>query len=297
MSYDANRNKRKMRKEIKVYHICNLPHKVIFRDEDDYLVSICRLAACAFQTGTEVWAYSFMSTHFHLIVRTDDIESFIKMFKINLSRWHNHKYNAHIRVNIGKRELNDEGAIRIATNYVLKNPVHHGLVEVASRYPYSSVHIYFRKHIAREPYYQGEYPSKHLKSPCELGSGLRRRLFGSHMPPDTYKVQDSRVVLPETFVNDKIIESLYKSVRNFLYNMTKPMDEEIRMFGKDKESINSQESRVSLFGKLTDIQACSIIDKYIHPKTYTQVTSDEKAILSIMLREKGSDKFQIERCL
>ncbi len=286
-----------MRGETKIYHICNLSDKVIFRDEDDYLVAICRLAACAYETAAEVWAYAFMSTHFHLIIRTADVRAFVRLFKINMSRWHNHKYSAGIRINVGVRELMDEGAVRIATNYVLKNPIHHGLVDVAFRYPYSSAHVYFREQIFRAAYYSGEYTSKCYKSPADLGPDLERKLFGSHKLPDIYKVQDGRVVLPETFVKVGTVCTLYKTVRNFLYNMTRPLEEELRMFGESLESINSRESRVRLFGKLTDMQVCDIIDKYILPKSYTQATSGEISVLSVMLREKGADDFQIERCL
>ncbi len=286
-----------MKKEFKVYHICNLSPKVIFRGEEDYLVSICRLAACAYETGTGVWAYAFMSTHFHLIIRTSDVWAFVRLFRINLSRWHNHKYKAHIRVNVGFRELTDEGAVRIATNYVLKNPIHHGLVDVAFNYPYSSAHVYFREKIFREQYYSGEYTEKVKESPSDLEYVLEKKLFASHKLPKSYKVQEGKVILPETFVKVNVVCTLYKTVRNFLYNMTKPMDEELKMFGQDRESVNLQESRVSLFGKLTDIQVCGIIDDYTHPKTYTQATPDEKSALSIILREKGVDTYQIERCL
>ncbi len=286
-----------MRKEIKIYHICNLSTKVIFRNEEDFLIAICRLAACGHQTYTEIWAYSFMSTHFHLIVRTARIDDFINMFKVNLSRWHNHKYQASIRMNVSSRELPDEGSIRIAMNYVLKNPIHHGLVEVAFRYPYSSTHLYFSDKINREQYYSGEYSQKDLSAPSELNSRLRKKMFGAHSLPDSYLVQDKKMILPETFVRINLVRTLYKSVRNFLYNMTKPLDEEIQMFGKDRLSINSQESRTSLFGKITDISVCEFIDNYISPKPYTQATPQEKSILAIMLREKGVDSFQMERCL
>ncbi len=286
-----------MRGKTRIYHICNLSDKVIFRDEEDYLVAICRLAACAYDVRTEVWAYSFMSTHFHLIVRSSDVGAFIRLFKINVSRWHNHKYNAGIRINVGMRTLEDEGAVRIATNYVLKNPIHHGLVDVAFMYPYSSAHVYFKEQIYRSEYYSGENSYKLMQSPSELGATLERKLFGAHKLPGSIKVQEGRVVLPETFVKVGTVCALYKTVRNFLYNMTKPLEEELRMFGEDIESVNSRESRVSLFGKMTDIQVCGIIDKYIAPKSYTEITPEQVIAVSGMLRERGADKFQIERCL
>ncbi len=63
------------------------------------------------------------------------------------------------------------------------------------------------------------------------------------------------------------------------------------------EPFSVPSSRVSLFGKLTDLQVCGIIDNYAHPKTYTQITYDERLALCAILREKGVDTFQIERCM
>lgn len=286
-----------MKGQSNIYHLCNLSPKVIFRNREDYLNAINRLAACAYETSTEVWAYAFMSTHFHFIVRSDNIDDFIKLFRVNISRLHNNKYLSHIQVCISKRCLAGKGEILTAMNYVLKNPMHHQVTEVAFSYPYSSAHLYYRVQMTmNEPLFAARYKFS-MKKPSELDSRTCRKLFGSHILPDEYLISDGKVILPECFVKTGIVERLYESVRGFIYNMNKPMAEELKMFGSDTDSVNSNETDISLFGELTDTQVCEIIDRYITPKTYTQITPEELVALSEILRREGVNKYQMARCM
>ncbi len=279
----------------KIYHLYNFPSKVLYRNQEDYLVAIGRLVACAATTSTEVWAYSFMSTHFHLVVRTRSIEKFVRLFKINISRHHNSRYQAHIQLSIECRELMDEGEVRTAVNYVLKNPLHHKIADVAFKYPYSSAHVYFRDKIYTDEYYSGERIVRSCLKPSELDSVVYRELFVRHEVSSALQILDGRAVLPESFVEVSIIEQLYSSVRDFMFHMNKPLKEELEMFQDGGRG--SQESRVSLFGKLTDLQVCGIIDEYIAPRPYTQITLEEKSQLTALLKGKGVDKFQLERVM
>lgn len=284
-----------MRRENTIYHLCNRSSKVIFRNEEDYLIAICRLAACAHTTSTEIWAYAFMSTHFHLVVSSENIARFIKLFKINLATWHNKKYINNIQIEINKRALLNKGDIRTAVNYVLKNPIHHKIEEIAFRYPYSSAHIYFKDKIYPMEYLQQESKRILYKKPFELKTKIYERLFASHRLPDDYIILNDNTLLPDSFVKVDIIEKLYSSARDFMYHMNKPLQEELEMFDSSEHYFG--ENNLDLFGKLTDMQVCKIIDDHIYPKTYTQISPEEKSYLIRMLRQKGVDKFQLNRVL
>ncbi len=286
-----------MNKDRTLYHICNQSSKVIFRNEEDFRIAICRLAACAYETESEIWAYAFMSTHFHLIIQTSNLEAFVKMFKINVSTWHKNKYNNKIQVRVGSRALNSYMEILTATNYVLKNPVHHKLVDIALSYPYSSTHIYFKTQIYRSDYYEGERQTRATDSPGNLKYRANRVLFASHKVPEKYQISGGKMIVPESFLMVDKVQSLYQSARNFIYQMTKPLTEEIQMFRDDTSSINFQETAVSLFGKLTDSEVCRIIDSYISPRTFPQIDDETKAQLWEILRSKGVNKFQFERAI
>ncbi len=277
----------------KIYHLCNMSPKVIFRNEEDFMIAISRLAACAYTTLTEVWAYSFMSTHFHIVVRTGSITEFIKLLKINYATWHNKKYLNNIQLNIGKRELFNAGEIRTAVNYVLKNAIHHGIVDIAFKYPYSSAHLYFRDKIYTDEYYAGEHQPQDYSKPSELKTRTYRKLFSKHTIPDSYRILGEKMIMPESFVKIPIIEKLYSNVRDFMFHMNKPLKEELEMFHENGQ--NFSESRISLFGKLTDMQVCKIIDGQIAPKPYTAITLKEKYQLTDCLRKQGIDKYQLER--
>ncbi len=279
----------------KIYHLCNESPKVIFRNEEDCLIGISRLAACAYATMTEVWAYSFMSTHFHLIVRTGNITEFVKLLKINFGIWHNKKYISDIHINIGKRELFNAGEIKTAVNYVLKNPIHHEIADIAFKYPYSSSHLYFRDKIYTDEYYPGERQPKIYRKPSELKSRIYRKLFSKHRVPESFMIQNECMVAPESFVRIDIIERLYSNARDFMYHMNKPLKEELEMFEENGPGFN--ESKISLFGKLSDMQVCKIIDESLAPRTYTGITPEEKEQLSQLLRKRGVDKHQLERVL
>ncbi len=289
--------KNAMKGKRKVYHLCNLSQKVIFRNKEDYYNAINRLAACAYEASTEVWAYAIMSTHLHLIVKTDDIDKFTKAFCQTISRTINHKYNSHIRVSLSKRALNDKGEILTAVNYVLKNPMHHQVAEVAFTYPYSSAYLYFRDKIRMEDSLLCPAWMVTPQRPSEIGTRVYRKLFGKHVLPEKYLITNGVVIQPESFVNVRIIEMLYESVRSFLYNMNKPLKEELEMFGQNTEFDNYSDSAVSLFGKLTDIKVCEIIDDYVSPRPYTQMTSEERIKITAILHKKSVSIYQIERCL
>lgn len=285
-----------MKGNTKIYHICNLSPKVIFRKEEDFLMAINRLACCAFATSSEVLAYAILSTHFHLIVMTDDIDRFIGLFSRNITSWYNRSYNTTIKLNISKRLLLNQYEVITAVNYALKNSVHHNITQIAFKYPYSSINCYFNSELNREEYFKGENNTFSYLSPSQLTSIEHKHLFGSHKVPDSFQIIGRRLVVPESFVNIHYVETIYSTSKKFLYNMTKPLVEEIEMFGGDVESRNKRLTLIDMTCKLKDVEVCGIIDKYSFPRTHTQLMEVEKSELMEKLRKIGVDKMQFERC-
>lgn len=282
-----------MRHEL--HHINNSSSKIIFRDEEDYVKAINRLASCAHATKTEVWAFSIMSTHFHLVVRSPDIRRFTKHYSYNISRGHNHKYLADIHLNVHDRLLTNEFDITMAINYVLKNPVHHGIAETSFSYPYSCTRCYFPNHFSRGEAYCGELVKDRSKSASEIRGRTLRSLFGRQTVPGSFRITDGMMVVPNSFVERSRVEILYKSPRKFLYNMTKPLREELELFDDHSQVSDKALNRVSLFGKKTDIEVCRLIDSCIAPKPYTQITDSERKEIWDSLQKQGVDWHQFLR--
>lgn len=284
----------------KLFHICNLSPKVIFRCEEDFLMAINKLAACAYTTNIEILAFCIMSTHFHIVAKSStnaDISSFITLFKRNITRRHNNKYKASIKISISKRELENYFEVITAINYVLKNPVHHNIVELPFKYAYSSISCYFSSELTRSEYFRGEKLPIKYTSPCKLGSRDYKYLFGSHKVPDNFLLLSKRVVIPQSFVKIDHVQTIYSNAKTFLYNMSKPLAEEIEMFGDNIKSRNNHLNKVTLAGKLTDLEVCELFDAFISPKTYTQLSENEVTVLWNRLRKLGVDSVQYARVI
>lgn len=275
----------------KLYHVCNLGQRVVFRNEDDYVMAINRLASCAFATASEIWAYAIMSTHFHIIVRTARIAELMNMYKRGIAIWHNKKYCASISLDVSHRLLSNPREIITALNYVLKNPLHHNVCELPFKYPYSSVNCYFKQEMEREEYFAGEKSSAPDIKPSQCANRKYRKCFGSSIVPDDYSLIGGVMVRPESFVAVPNVRSLYKSSRNFIYNMNSALKEEEDMFSDGKPN------SVSLFGRISDRNLCAQIDSTIAPKTYTQLSSLEMEEMWYKYSREGVDKYQFARIM
>lgn len=281
----------------KIYHLNSKSLKVLFRNEDDYLTAINRLFVCAANLMTDVLAYCFLSTHFHFIIQTYNIDEFVRSYKKSLTQTLNNRYNRKGKLfDTTYRELTDPYELIIALNYVLKNPVHHKIAEVAFSYPYSSIGCYFSEEIQRVGYYSFRKKESFSKA-SDLDFASYREMFGSYKANDSIKIIDSRYVLPECFVKANPVCALYNNAKTFMYNMNKALKEEIDMFGNDFDLINNQFSLVSLNGKLSDTDVCKVVDDFASPQSYVHLSKEEVDVLYEKLRKRGVDKYQFQRCV
>ena len=285
-----------------IYHICNLSPKVIFRSEEDFLMAINKLAICSFVCNVDILAFSIMSTHFHIVVMgtEEDVRKFLSLIsKILACRYRQH-YGKSLKINFSTRKINENMYDLITCiNYVLKNGLHHGVVGYPFVYPYSSIGCYFYEELRRQEYFKGENANiyqTYLK-PSDLSLRDKRALFGSFNAPETFRILFNRIVIPESFVNVRLVEQIYSTPKNFMYNMMKPLKEEIEMFGTDQTLINDRFSKVNLAGTLSDLQVCEIIDCSIYPRSFTSLSKMEISNLWEKLLRQGVSKFQFERCI
>ncbi len=275
-------------KSIKIFHICCESPVVVFRSEKDYMMAVNRLATSAYVCGVEVLAFCIMSTHFHLIIRGEDIDDFVKMYRRTLCYRHKRSYVNSIKLPIYTRQLKGAEEVIIALDYVIKNPIHHGIANSIFPHPYSSANCYFHEELRAEKFYSSQKEQiKRAKKPSELGGRLYRELFGGRDVPDSFEVMDDVVVLPESFVKYEYVQTLYSTVKNFLFHMNKPLKEEKEMFGGDVGSRNQHLNKLDLVGVVTDIQLCEFVDTYIYPRTYPFISEMEKIELWNNLKGVG----------
>lgn len=271
-----------------LHHICNLSPIIIFRTVEDYLLAISRMASCAYMSYVDIFAFCILSTHFHIILRGDQngVDNFIKLYKTNLIRLHRAFYHHSLKLIISDTPIvGDEHAIT-ALNYTLKNPIHHGITNTAFSYPYSSMGCYFQNEIMKGERFPGERHIYKHKTPDELSSMDYRKLFCTHEVPNSFKIMNDQFLIPESFVAVNLVETIYSSARNFLFQMNKPLKEEEEAFDSKKGLLT---------GQISDLSACKIMDKYIAPKSYSDIRPEDKPELWNYLKTKGINYSQFQR--
>lgn len=287
------------------YHIWNDSNKVIFRDEKDYIIFINKIAIFSHITNTLIIGYSVLSTHFHLIVKTTDLTKFNELLSKSYTKYFNNKYYCEgIIFNINNRVLVTINEVIIALNYVLKNALHHNLVEHPLSYRYSSVNQYFRREIYEKEYLEWIEQSLNVRKPSELNRKDFRKLFGRFDVPDSFQVINNVEIKPDSFISIKIVEGLYKNSRNFIYNINKGLSEEITYLEKStlkKDIYINLNSSLSLGQKITDMDICLFIDKLINfpesKRSFKSIDDNELKIIYNHFMKIGVPKSALDRCV
>ncbi len=282
-----------------IYHICNLSPKVVFRREEDFLFAISRLAVCAFTYNIEVLAFAIMSTHFHIVTLGDDDDTvkFVSHYKRSLALWHNKHYRAKLSLNVSKNLVIGISHTISVINYVLKNPIHHGVSITPFTYPYTSAQVYFLPFLRREEYFIGEFIAPVLKKPSELRSRDFEKIFGKQKASEKFKVLRDILIIPESFISIGIVERIYSSPRNFLYQMNRPLTEDIKEFDDAFTNDSRHLKKAILTNQISDIEAAKIFDKTISPRTYTEIRKEEFNQLWLEVKKKGISEAQFNRLL
>ena len=120
----------------------------IFQEDEDFYFFKRRIAAIKMEYQFKVYHYCLMQTHFHLIVKIEDIGRFSEGIKV-VKKDYAHRYNKkHRRFGAVWRDrykskiIEDEAYLNACGRYVENNPVEAGMVEQASDWPHSSSRHY-----------------------------------------------------------------------------------------------------------------------------------------------------------
>lgn len=283
----------------------------MFRDEEDYIRGINCLCLAADKTQSTLLAYSFMSNHAHLGVRTEDPDLLIKSFRYPYNRYFNSKYK---RIGLlGERnffKLEIEGLYHLLTAiaYILRNPLHHGVAATPFGYRYSSISALFTEELGRfiEPELM---PKKSQYRFLPEGVTL----------PDGFKMDTSGLILPESVIDVADLEHQFSTARTFLYYMNRltsdawkseQMQDNTNTPLITLESIESgvriqdiktllsnEHGRQNYFAK-SDIVLCKEIDSKLSDETiYTLTDFQIKELANQILREGRVPYEQLKRCL
>ena len=188
----------------KTYHLCiSGGNEVLFRSEEDYIRGINTLCLSAHKTESTLLAYTFMSNHVHVGVRTKVPQQLIKLFRYPYGRYFNKKY--HRSGPLGEKvpfcqEIDGLYHLLAVLAYILRNPLHHGVAGTPFGYRYSSIGALFKKDLGR----------------FDTPALMPKKSQYLHLPdrgplPEGFKMDSSGLILPETAIDVADVEHLFST--------------------------------------------------------------------------------------
>ena len=300
----------------KTYHLClSAGNETLFRDEEDYNRGFNSLALALYKTDSTGLVESFQSTHFHLVVQSENPADMMYAMRQSYSKYFNRRYQRTGR--LGEKhhfqlEISGLHHHLAAMTYVLRNALHHGLVPIPYAYPHCTVNAIFRKEMGKT----------HIEK--ELNQNSFYRFVGRKAEwPSHYRMNDKGLFLRESVLDIVQVENMYATPRAFNYYMSRKSGEEwekeqekdnigaspIRLEdieqginGQTKEKMLIYESGRSDYRKISDIDLCHEIDRNIIPKygkasVYHLSRTEKEQIGEFLFRTFRIGEAQIRRCL
>ena len=300
----------------RTYHLClSAGDEVLFRDQEDYNRGFNCFAIALYKTVSSGLVESFMSTHSHQLVQTEDPTDLMYFFRMSYSMYFNRKY--HRSGKLGEKvhfsmEVVGYHHILAASSYVLRNALHHGISPIPYAYPHCSANAIFMKEMG--------------KSPCQRLIDPRhyRRFIGKNAEyPASYKMNESGVFLRESVLDIPQVENLFVTPRAFNWYMSRKSSEEWEAEqGKDNngkapiniatiesgvitestEKMLIYENGKTDYRRPSDIDICTEIDRNILPKygktsVYMLTRQEKQQIAEHLYRNLHISERQIRRCL
>lgn len=301
----------------KTYHLClSGKHEIMFRCREDYVRGINCLFMTAVKTYSSLLAYSFMSNHVHICVRTEYPEEFLKAFRYPYTRYFNAKYNRQGRLgekHFFQMEINGLYHLLTCIAYILRNPVHHGIAGTPFGYPYTSIRALFPKDFGWE---------------CDTADDLDEKYAYHYLPnhhriPSGYRMNRYGMIDPRCAIDYADVEHQFSTARTFLYYMNRlsgekwekeqlqdaTSDAPIRLENIEN-GITYQDIRTMLtnehgranYNAITDDILCQEVDMVVLPslkkKSIYGLSDEEKRqITQHLLRKYHVSLSKISRCL
>lgn len=163
-------------------------------------------------TGVNVLAFVLMSTHVHFVLCCSRSEAklFIDTFKKLYGAYYCRKYKAVDylrRLAVDIREVpNEREALEKAIAYVQMNCVAANICAAPYYYKWGTGSCFFNKN---------PFPGKPVN---ELSRRVQIRITRSNVAlPEHFRIGADGFILPESYVNVKFVESLFRSPKRYMY--------------------------------------------------------------------------------
>ena len=213
----------------------HLEDRLWFREEEDFRVAMNYVAVATFLSGITILAFILMSNHVHFVVACsrEQAGSFINTFKKLYAMYYGRKYDIGelLRRNgVDIREVSEgDESLERAVAYVLMNSVAANICLEPSGYPWGTGSVFFN---------DNSLPGRRLG---ELSGRAQARLLKSHVKlPGNYMVGPRKHILPESYVQVKGVEALYRTPKRMGYFLRTSSKARLRLEGGAVPSFRDQ---------------------------------------------------------
>ena len=207
-----------------------LESRIWFRDEEDFKAGMNAVAIISFKQDVNILSFALMSNHVHFVLESSYEQAFrfVNEFKRHHSRYLKCKYGNREtlrdnHVDIQRIDWTDESPER-AIAYVQMNCVAANICLSPSDYPWGTGDSFFKYS-----------PSKGVPIGTLSAREQRRLLHSKVELPGNYLVGNQGYILPESYVNVKFVESLYRNPKRMLFFLQNSSKAKKRLVSSDQD--------------------------------------------------------------
>ena len=204
------------------FHVCTDGRAVswMFQDNQDFIAGVNRIAICYLKTGAMVISYVLMDNHVHFVLygTMPECKAFITLYKRLTGKWMLIKYGLsdylkHLPTDILR--INSEEQLLNTLAYIDRNPLIAGYGKLPGEYPWGSAKYFFKERTGVES----------TKSVTEFSKRKLRLMLGTHTDiPTDWKIDDTGMIHPLSFLKINKLESYFRSPIRYSYFLAKKQE-------------------------------------------------------------------------
>lgn len=216
-----------------------LNKNLLFSCDEDFIYGMNLIPKCLRGTDIRLLAFCLMDNHLHFILGAprDACNRFIVNYKRNLGAFlagSGRKIGEAVEAGVSR--VGSSAYLMTSIAYVLRNPVVAGAGYIPQDYRWSSASLYYRR---RERDGDGG-----LRTIGRLSYRERRALLKGRCDfPDEWVIDEDGMILPEFYTAVSEVESLFASVRRYLYYLSSNHEAEVNGAMDDKVRLRDADLR------------------------------------------------------
>jgi len=243
----------------------------VCKDREDYIHLNNKMGISAFKKDTLLYGGSLMSNHYHIIIRSQDVVSFIKSVNGSYSKYFNKKYGfrGHLwlkRSGIDEIPYYNNSLLKDKLLYSIGNSSRHNVCYSTVMYPWNTSRVYFNepKVENNEIFSLSQRKKVKLLNAIDQKKFLPRRL----VLPESYRMSEDGLLLPESFIDKSLVRRLFNSQSSFYYNLKFPSTTEVRNRSLKADKLKHKLSNSTNPKKREHLQ--KQIENELHPQLVKQ---------------------------